>query len=84
MLPSSWGQYTPTGWDWGQYIGTFGLFLTCFLLFVRMLPGIAMAEMRELVHHELHHGPHPDDPDGEPLGTVALNGPDEVVAPAGA
>ena len=56
FLPSSWHTYTPTGWDWAQYIGTFGLFLTCFLLFCRMLPVIAMAEMRELVHHEAHHG----------------------------
>ena len=55
MMPSAWHGFTPTGWDWAQYIGTFGLFLTCFLLFCRILPVIAMAEMRELVHHELHH-----------------------------
>jgi Ni/Fe-hydrogenase subunit HybB-like protein len=55
FMPSTWGDYTPTGWDWLQYIGTFGLFLTCFLLFCRVLPSIAMAEMRELVHHEAHH-----------------------------
>ncbi len=58
MLPSTWGAYTPTGWDWLQYIGTFGLFLTLFLLFCRVLPSIAMAEMRELVHHEAHHHGH--------------------------
>ncbi len=58
QLPSAWGSYTPTGWDWLQYIGTFGLFLTAFLLFCRVLPVIAMAEMRELVHHEAHHHGH--------------------------
>jgi len=89
MLPSSWGQYTPTGWDWAQYIGTFGLFLTCFLLFVRMLPGIAMAEMRELVHHEMHHGEHPhlhrDEPLPEnPIGILPPDMSGGVVEPAGA
>jgi molybdopterin-containing oxidoreductase family membrane subunit len=34
-LPSSWGEFTPTGWDWAQYVGSFGLFLTLFLLFCR-------------------------------------------------
>jgi molybdopterin-containing oxidoreductase family membrane subunit len=58
FLPSSWGAYTPTGWDWLLYIGTFGMFLTLFLLFCRVLPSIAMAEMRELVHHEAHHHGH--------------------------
>jgi molybdopterin-containing oxidoreductase family membrane subunit len=57
-LPSSWAIYQPTFWDWALYAGTFGLFLTLFLLFVRALPSIAVAEMRELVHHESHHGPH--------------------------
>jgi Ni/Fe-hydrogenase subunit HybB-like protein len=57
-LPSSWAVYQPTFWDWALYAGTFGLFLTLFLLFVRALPSIAVAEMRELVHHESHHGAH--------------------------
>jgi molybdopterin-containing oxidoreductase family membrane subunit len=57
-LPSSWANYQPTFWDWALYAGTFGLFLTLFLLFTRALPLIAVAEMRELVHHESHHGSH--------------------------
>lgn len=56
FIPSSWAIYNPTGWDWSLYIGTMGLFLTLFLLFVRALPSIAMAEMRELVHHHGHTG----------------------------
>ncbi len=54
FLPSSWGMYYPTVWDWALYAGTFGLFFTLFLLFCRLLPVIAVAEMRELVHHNLH------------------------------
>lgn len=53
-LPSSWGMYYPTFWDYALYAGTFGLFFTLFLLFCRALPVIAIAEMRELVHHKLH------------------------------
>ncbi len=50
FLPSSWGMYTPTIWDWSTLLGTMGFFLACFFLFVRFLPVISMAEMRELVH----------------------------------
>jgi molybdopterin-containing oxidoreductase family membrane subunit len=49
FLPSSWGMYYPTKWDWATYIGTIGLFLTLFLLFIRFLPVIAIFEMRALV-----------------------------------
>lgn len=55
FLPSSWGYYSPTKWDVMLYAGTFGLFFTLFLLFVRFLPAIAIAEVREIVHHEQQH-----------------------------
>ena len=48
-LPSDWTFYKPTFWDWSLYLGTFGLFLTLFFLFVRLLPAISMSEIRELV-----------------------------------
>jgi molybdopterin-containing oxidoreductase family membrane subunit len=48
-LPSAWGPYTPTFWDWAKLIGTFGLFLFFELLFVRALPVISIFEVRELV-----------------------------------
>jgi molybdopterin-containing oxidoreductase family membrane subunit len=54
FLPSSWGMYYPTVWDWGLYIGTIGLFGSLLFLFIRVLPMISIFEMRELVHHELH------------------------------
>ncbi|MSR63131.1 MAG: hydrogenase [Planctomycetes bacterium] len=48
-LPSSWDTYTPTKWDWGLYVGTFGLFLALLFLFIRFLPMISIFEMRTLV-----------------------------------
>src|SRR5918992_503896 len=49
FLPSSWGRYSPTVWDWGLYIGTIGLFLALLFLFLRFLPMISIFEMRTLV-----------------------------------
>jgi Ni/Fe-hydrogenase subunit HybB-like protein len=48
-LPSSWGMYQPTIWDWATFIGTLGLFFTLFFLFIRFLPMISISEMRTLV-----------------------------------
>ena len=42
-------MYTPTAIEVATLIGSFGLFFTCFLLFVRLLPMIAMWEVRGLV-----------------------------------
>ena len=49
FLPSSWGMYYPTRWDWATFLGTIGLFLTLIFLFMRVLPAISMNEMRVLV-----------------------------------
>jgi Ni/Fe-hydrogenase subunit HybB-like protein len=49
FLPSSWGYYIPTRWDWMTFAGTIGLFLTLFYLFIRVLPMIAIFEMRMLL-----------------------------------
>src|SRR4051794_40551168 len=49
FLVSSWGMYTGTKWDWMTYVGTLGFFAVLFLIFLRVLPVIAIAEMRELV-----------------------------------
>ncbi|MBS1819260.1 MAG: polysulfide reductase NrfD [Acidobacteria bacterium] len=49
FLPSSWGMFRPTFWDWSTYVGTIGLFLTLFFLFVRLLPAISIFEMRTIV-----------------------------------
>jgi len=49
FLPSSWGMYAPTRWDWAVFIGTIGLFVALLFLFIRFLPMISIFEMRELV-----------------------------------
>ena len=49
-LPSKWDMYYPTRWDWATYVGTIGLFLTLFYLFIRFLPMISIVEVRALVH----------------------------------
>ncbi len=46
-LPSSWPYYySPTIWEIGFYVGTFGLFFTCFFLFAKYFPVIAVAEIK--------------------------------------
>jgi len=45
-LPSSWTMYQPTLIEVGTLIGSFGLFFTCFLAFIRVLPMIAMWEVK--------------------------------------
>jgi molybdopterin-containing oxidoreductase family membrane subunit len=52
FVPSSWGTYIPTFWDWATYAGTIGFFLFLMFLFVRVLPAISIFEVREVVHHE--------------------------------
>jgi Ni/Fe-hydrogenase subunit HybB-like protein len=49
FLPSSWGMYYPTIWDWATYFGTIGLFVMLFFLFVRLLPMISIFEMKQIV-----------------------------------
>ena len=46
FLPSSWGMYALTAWDYAFLIGSFGLFFTLFLLFVRFLPVVAISEVK--------------------------------------
>jgi hypothetical protein len=46
FLPSSWGLFIPTWVDIWTFIGTHGIFLSLFLLFIRFLPMIAMSEVK--------------------------------------
>jgi Ni/Fe-hydrogenase subunit HybB-like protein len=48
-LPSAWGIYHPTFWDWATLLGTIGMFLSGILLSVRYVPVISMHEMRTLI-----------------------------------
>jgi Ni/Fe-hydrogenase subunit HybB-like protein len=49
FMPSAWGMYYPTAYDWSTYIGTIGLFLALLFLFIRFLPMISIFEMRTIV-----------------------------------
>jgi Ni/Fe-hydrogenase subunit HybB-like protein len=49
FLPSSWGMYQGTFYDWSAFIGTIGLFLTLLFLFIRFLPVISIFEMRTIL-----------------------------------
>ncbi|MFQ5631240.1 MAG: hydrogenase, partial [bacterium] len=61
FLPSSWDYFVPTVFDIGIYLGTFGIFFTGFLLFLRFLPMVAMAEIKFVLpqanpHHYEQNG----------------------------
>jgi molybdopterin-containing oxidoreductase family membrane subunit len=56
FLPSSWAMYHGTFWDYATLYGSIGLFFTLLFLFIRVLPVISIAEMRELVHETRGHG----------------------------
>jgi hypothetical protein len=49
FLPSSWGMYSPTRWDWMTFVGTLGLFFSLLFLFIRFLPMISIFEMRTIL-----------------------------------
>ncbi len=49
FVPSSWGMFIPTVWDWATLLGTIGLFLALLFLFIRFLPMISISEVRELI-----------------------------------
>src|SRR5215472_15466678 len=49
FLPSSWGMYYPTIWDWATFAGTIGLFVMLFFVFVRLLPMISIFEMKQVL-----------------------------------
>ncbi|MBS1513696.1 MAG: polysulfide reductase NrfD [Bacteroidetes bacterium] len=59
FLPASWGMYIPTMYDLGILLGSFGLFFTLLLLFVKVMPSVSLAEIKAVVpgaqptHH--HH-----------------------------
>ncbi len=49
FLPSSWGMYYPTFWEFATFFGSIGLFTTLLFLFIRLLPMISIAEMRTML-----------------------------------
>ena len=62
FLPSAWGMYSGTVWDWATFVGTIGLFLALLFLFIRFLPMISIFEMRTIL-------PEGDSPEGNEENT---------------
>ncbi len=48
-LPSSWSFYVPSIVEVGIFIGTLGIFFTCYLIFVRIAPVVAIAEIKHIL-----------------------------------
>jgi molybdopterin-containing oxidoreductase family membrane subunit len=67
FLPGSWGMYVPTWIDIAMFAGSFGLFFTGFLIFLRFLPIIAMAEVKSVMPQAHAHPPHHDEESHEHL-----------------
>src|SRR5207302_7917670 len=55
FLPSSWGMYHGTIWDWAMYVGSIGLFFFLLFLFLRFLPMISIFEMRTMLPEAQAH-----------------------------
>lgn len=58
FLPSSWGWYNPTLVDFGLLLGSFGMFFTLTLLFVKFMPVVSIAEIKAVMDgaKPSHHG----------------------------
>ncbi len=59
FLPSSWALYAPTIVEVATLVGSFGLFFTCFLLFCRFVPVIAIAEIKAVLRPQPTRGARP-------------------------
>jgi molybdopterin-containing oxidoreductase family membrane subunit len=58
FLPSSWGIFIPSWVDWSIFFGTICFFSLLFLLFLRFVPSVAIAEVKELNHEMAHERSH--------------------------
>jgi Ni/Fe-hydrogenase subunit HybB-like protein len=57
FLPNAWDTYSPTGIEYGIFVGSFSLFFFLFLLFVKHLPSVSMTEMKEAARRgAIHEG----------------------------
>lgn len=58
FLPSSWGNYAWSFWDGAVLFGSFGMFLTLFLLYLRLFPAISIAEVKPVLNVGKEGGHH--------------------------
>jgi molybdopterin-containing oxidoreductase family membrane subunit len=57
-IPAAWGLYIPSPAELSILAGSFCFFSMFFLLFLKIFPIIAIAEMKELIIHEKAHAAH--------------------------
>jgi molybdopterin-containing oxidoreductase family membrane subunit len=57
FLPANWGVYFPTWVDIGTYVGTLGAFFMMYLLFIKFLPLVAIAEVKGAMPQADPHHP---------------------------
>jgi molybdopterin-containing oxidoreductase family membrane subunit len=50
FLPANWGMYQWSWFDTGVLVGSFGMFLTLFLLYLRLFPAVSIAEVKPVLH----------------------------------
>ncbi|HVK06741.1 MAG TPA: NrfD/PsrC family molybdoenzyme membrane anchor subunit [Armatimonadaceae bacterium] len=81
-LPSSWGMYSPTVFDWSMFIGTMGLFTFLMFLFIKFLPMINIFEMKELLYRYTHRPRNGHQVEDGSAITVEAQRPAEVGAAA--
>ena len=65
--PWKWGPYAPTYVDWAILLGSFGWFSMWFLLFIKQLPVLAIAEVKEIVPPRMRHAHAEPDPEGHSI-----------------
>ena len=53
FLPSAWGRFVPTMWDWITLLGSISTFAWLFLVFIRLLPTVSISEMRALARESV-------------------------------
>lgn len=58
FLPSNWGMYAWSFYDTAILVGSFGMFLTLFLLYLRLFPAISIAEVKPVKDVGYDHGGH--------------------------
>ena len=56
FLPSNWGLYIMTPFDWALTVGAFGWFMSMFLLFCRVMPTVAIAEVKSVMDPDMGAG----------------------------
>ena len=75
FIPASWGYYRPTLVDVCTYLGTLGFFFTCYLLFIRWVPMIAVSEVKGVMPQaDPHDEPHDEDEEHEESGEALAPG----------